>query len=255
MKLTLVTGLLIFSVMALNGAEGDHRHLELAADGVLRLEIRCGSGMLHVKGIQGLDRIDVDAVVSGRAATSTGDVPGTEQGIRLRLYRERDRAILISDVDVDTIEYADAKIDLAVTVPVKMPLQIDDGSGIIEIQNIAGDVMVSDDSGRLRIADVFGRVTVVDGSGSILIENIRGFVSVQDGSGSITIMQIEGDVNINDGSGWVRIAKIDGNVTISDDSGSIDIQDVTRNVIVRETGSGQVSIERVNGKVISREEP
>jgi hypothetical protein len=250
MRLKLMVTLISWALASHGAAASDLRHLELAADGIRQLQVLCGAGMLHVKGVRGLERIDVDAAIFGFQTETPTPSSGEEQGLRLRLYREGDRAILISEVDSEA-----ARIDLALTVPQSIRLQIEDGSGTIEIQGIGGDVIIEDGSGRIRIADVFGRVDVVDGSGALTIEDIRGRVSVQDGSGSITVMQVAGDVNVSDGSGWIRIAKIDGNVTLSDDSGSIDIQDVTRNVIVRESGTGEVSIERVNGKVISREEP
>ena len=92
-----------------------------------------------------------------------------------------------------------------------------------------------------------------DGSGKIRIEDIRGSIDIKDGSGSIQIDEIKGDVRVTDGSGSILIQHVDGNVTLADYSGSIDISDITKNVFIRQTGTGELEIDRVKGKITTHD--
>ena len=64
-------------------------------------------------------------------------------------------------------------IDLSIRVPRSMRLRIDDGSGSIDVRDVAGTVTVS------------------DGSGSITVENAGDFELLDDGSGSVNLEGID----------------------------------------------------------------
>jgi hypothetical protein len=61
-------------------------------------------------------------------------------------------------------------------------------------------------------------------------------------------------VQVKDGSGSIMIGAVDGNVSVSDSSGSIDVQSIKKDVliVIREGGSGEVTVEGVKGKVTIR---
>ena len=97
----------------------------------------------------------------------------------------------------DYREYVTQAVDsaLAQSVPPDQLVDIDDGSGSIEVIGAGGDVKI------------------VDGSGSISVEQVRGSVTINDGSGSIHVKDVDRDVLIEeDGSGGVSVANVRGDV-------------------------------------------
>ena len=140
-----------------------------------------------------------------------------------------------------------AYVDIEVTMPNNLYLDVHDGSGGIEITDVSA-LSLDDGSGSIFIENVSGNVSVEDGSGPITISGVNGKVSVSDGSGPINIRDSNEVVIINDGSGEINIEHIRTNVNIYDDgSGSIRIHDVAGNVALGDTGSGSVDVSEVAG--------
>ena len=124
------------------------------------------------------------------------------------------------------------RLDLVVEVPDSLPLEVDDGSGGIEIYDVAA-VELRDGSGGIDIDGVAGDVRVVDGSGGIDISAVRGTVVIEDdGSGSIDITDVGRDVIVEE-----------------DGSGSINVAEVGGDFVVKRDGSGRVRHRSVRGRV------
>lgn len=226
--------LMSLSLAALAGADKTEK-LNLAAGGIDKLEVDCGSGSLSISGKAGLDEIRVIAEIE-LDGVREGDVDDfIDRNVTLRLEKRGNRAFLESKVDNSFFSNRNAVINLTVEVPQPMALDINDGSGSIEIRDIEGDVILD------------------DGSGSLTIERVRGRVEVEDGSGSIEIDDVEGDLEVDDGSGSLTIRRITGSVEVTDGSGSITIDTVSKDVYIRESGSGGMSIDNVSGKVRKRD--
>src|SRR5512141_2122473 len=191
------------------------KSLNLPAQGVRRLEIQAGAGSLTVTGREGLAAIEVQAEIVARHVRDE-DMDGfLKDRIELVLEMRGDVAVLVSRVRerFRLFSFDDgAVINLTVFVPKTMPLEIDDGSGSIAVEDLAA-------------------------------------VRIDDGSGSIRVDRIAGQVEINDGSGGIRIRRVGGTVTVDDGSGSIDIADVEKDVRLVRTGSGGVDISNVKGQV------
>ncbi len=79
-------------------------------------------------------------------------------------------------------------IDLDVTIPKGLKVEIDDGSGSMTISDINNSLKIDDGSGSITIKNIVGNVLIDDGSGSININNLQGkFHLEDDGSGSIRV--------------------------------------------------------------------
>jgi len=163
---------------------------------------------------------------------------------------------------------AAAALDLEVELPDSLPLEVSDTSGPVEIRNVAslrlddgsgdlwiervaGDVHVFDGSGSLEVADVGGNVRVEDGSGDMEIRRVGRDVVIEDGSGGIVVAEVVGDVTVDeDGSGDIEVSQVGGSFMVRDDgSGSILAADVTGDFTVEHKGSGAVRHERIGGRV------
>ena len=225
------------------------QHLEISNKDVKILQITCAAGFLEVYGVDGTDRIDVTATIVISGISPEASPAFRERHVLLSLNKRSRKAILESVFKDQKLITTDAKIDLTVRVPKGLRVQINDGSGRIDVSDLDGDLEIEDGSGSMIIRDIGGNVAIEDGSGKIEINDIRGNLEVKDGSGSMRVERITGDVRLVDSSGDMLIKDIDGNLSIRDGTGGIEIIKVTRNVLIKEAGSGDLEIDGVMGKV------
>ena len=231
-------GLILLAALAAtlaHGARNDYveaRDLRLDANGVDELAIQAGAGSLSVEGDRSLDDIVVVATIT---------VPGEEperarrtidEDLRLTLTTSGDRAVLEGFFEQSGWGWGDQPgVSLAVRVPERLALAIDDSSGSIEVENVRGDVEVD------------------DGSGSISLRGVGGDVVVEDGSGGLRITDAGNDVRIVDGSGSITVNGAGGSVIVNDGSGSINVRDIGLDLIVEDDGSGGLHYSGINGRV------
>jgi DUF4097 and DUF4098 domain-containing protein YvlB len=232
----------------------ESRKIELPAEGIDTLVVKCGAGSLGVKGVEDIERLRVTAVIEIEASKDKDIDAAIAKNLRLTLEKRENKALLTSDINIAVPEKLESRINLEVEIPKGMHLEILDGSGPIEIIDILGTLTIDDDSGSIELENIVGNTTVADSSGSIVINDVTGNVVVKDGSGLIEITNITGDVSIVDGSGHIIVLHVLGNVTVKDGSGDIDVSDVASNVSIWEAGSGEVNIERINGKIMTPDE-
>lgn len=229
-------------------------NLSLKAGGIEYFEIDCGSGYLKVKGIEGLKQIEVEATLVTKGIDDEDLEEFKEKYVTLKLEQNGKKARLISEITSgfsisSLFKHKEARINLDIRIPKNLNLEIDDGSGSIEISDINGYVKLDDGSGSIEIVNIKDWVEIEDGSGSIIVENIGGKVEINDGSGSIRVSDVKGDVDVDDNSGTVGIYNITGSVVVDDGSGGIVIDGVEKDVYIKNSGSGSLSIRNVKGKV------
>jgi len=248
------------------------RDLNINANGLQKMEVDAGAGSLKIVGVKGLHRIKVQATIRADRVSDNRAEKFIRENIELKLERHGKSARLISKTKNGFWRNVSAAIDLTVEVPQRLNLEVRDGSGSLEIQDIdgyldlidgsgsirlariGGDTQVEDGSGSTGIEQIGGNLELTDGSGGVKIEGVKGNVEVKDGSGGLQIRDIRGDVEVEDGSGGMEIIHVGGNVTIYDGSGSITIRNVRRDVRIKEAGSGGVTIQDVKGKVYGRKD-
>lgn len=203
------------------------RDLHLDADGISQLRINAGAGSMDVTGVAGLDEINVRATIVVPNEDEDDAVRVIEKRIRLSLKKSAGVAELEAWFKSGLMSFGSSPyIVLEVSVPQGMAVNIDDGSGSIDIVDLAGDITIDDGSGSIDIRNV-AHVRIDDGSGSIDVVNAAGNVSIVDGSGSISVEHVQGSVTIDDGSGSIEVSDIDSDLIIVDDgSGSLRFSDI-----------------------------
>ena len=231
------------------------KELELPVIGINVLRIQSGAGSLILRGIEGLDKIQVTADILVQDLQAEDLESYFENNILLDLKKRGSKALLLAEfLRSSRFKPIEARIDLLVRIPKKMTVRIDDGSGPVDASGLYGNLEVDDGSGSITIRDITGKVRIGDASGPITVETVKGNVDVKDGSGSIAINSVAGNVSVLDASGSITIQDVDGYVKVTDGSGSIDIHDVSKNVTILESDSGEINIEGVKGKIIRRDE-
>lgn len=255
-KLPLMVILLAFMTTACCMVHGipleDENHLSLPAAGIDNLDADCGSGYLKIKGVEGLDEVEVDATIVLKGVSEERLQSFKAEYVELSLEKRGNSAVLVSKIKrtfSSIFKGKSVQINLDVRVPKRFALDIEDGSGYITISNITGGVTLDDGSGNIEIDSIEGKIDLDDGSGSIDIWGVKGSIDIEDGSGSIVIKDVSGDLDVDDNSGSIDIKRIDGNVVVEDGSGGIYIDGVEKNVLIKRAGSGAVSISNVKGTV------
>lgn len=243
--LILAAGLAASPVMADDCAHKAEREAVLDAGGARLVRIEAAAGTLRIEGKTGQTGVEA----RGTACASSEQVLGQ---IRLNATRQGD--VILVKVEIPENQSwgrnEQARLDLTVTVPRIMPLEVFDGSGSAQIAHV-GKLSVRDGSGELSVSDVTGDLAIDDGSGSIEVAGVTGNVRLSDGSGSITVRDVGGSVTVaEDGSGSIEVQTVAGSVTIEEDgSGSIDVGGVKGDFTVSRDGSGGIAHRDVAGQV------
>jgi DUF4097 and DUF4098 domain-containing protein YvlB len=228
--------------------------LDLDAAGIKTFDIECGSGYLKIQGVEGLNRIEVDATLVVKGIDEEDLEKFKSEYVELSLEKKGNKAVLYSKIKSgfsvsNLVKPKEARINLDLRIPKDLELDIEDGSGFIEISAVKGDIELEDGSGSISLEDIGGSVSIEDGSGATVVENIGGNFEIHDGSGEIKVSKVEGDVKVDDNSGTIGIYDVKGSVEVEDGSGSIVIDGVEKDVWIKSAGSGSLSIRNVKGKV------
>ncbi len=235
----LTTALLLASCTVMNNAElQQSRQLELNAQQLSEMHVDVGAGRLTVRGTADSDRVRVTAEV--------WQVQASDDYV-LNLERDGKRGVLAANIDSGGGWFSGGsgdRIDLIVSVPEQLRLDIRDGSGSIDLMDVRSDVRIDDGSGSIKVRNLGGALEIEDGSGSLSVLDIRGDITINDGSGSISVRDAGGDLDIRDGSGSITVQGIVGVVRINDGSGSISV-DGAADFELLSDGSGSVNTRNI----------
>ena len=189
---------------------------------------------MDVVGVSGSNEITVVATIQISGNDDDRAREKMESDMTLSLEKDSDTAELKAWFESSGWNWGrgdSPRISLEVRMPEGLHLDVDDGSGSIEIENVRGDISMDDGSGSLSMKDVGGEVEIEDGSGSIEVSGVGGNITINDGSGSITVKDVAGSVTVDDGSG------------------GIDVSDVEEDLIIVDDGSGGLNFSNIGGRV------
>ncbi|MDD8013472.1 MAG: DUF4097 family beta strand repeat-containing protein [Acidobacteriota bacterium] len=252
-KIAFFSLIFLFSLTMAYAAES-HETLTLPSAGCSALRIDSGAGDLKVQGKEGLERIEASAILQVRGISESELQQFKKEHVILKLEKIGSKAVLTAKIDEKfSLEKLfgsrEAYIDLTVSLPRGMDLDVEDGSGDTTIRSLDGRLDLEDGSGDVTLDEIAGTVKIEDGSGDLFLANLKNSVEIEDGSGDIDLKDAGGDVFIEDGSGEIRVSRIRGSVKIDDGSGDIEIDGVDMDVNIEEAGSGDLEILNVKGKV------
>lgn len=229
-------------------AYDEPRSARVNARGASRIVIVGRAGWLRVEGKEGMSEV---------IAEGTARAPRTDLLQDIKLTGTRDGDVVRIVVDMPKVEHRDwdsnwdsgPALDLTVTVPNNIPVEIEDSSGELRVIGTAA-LDVDDNSGSVEIRDVGGALRVRDGSGELEIQNVRGDVTIDDGSGEIDVRDVTGSVTLRDGSGSITARTVGGSVHVErDGSGGIRVVDVGGDLTVERSRKRGLSYSGVKGRI------
>lgn len=145
----------------------------------------------------------------------------------------------------------DCKVNFEISLPKKMDMHINIGSGNVNIVGVEGESEINMGSGDLNYqAAWIDEVTVRSGSGDIDIQGIAGEVDILTGSGAIDLAYAEHAVPaslvLRSGSGSIEAKGLKGDADIITGSGAIELayskQIQDKGEISIKSGSGDAKI-------------
>lgn len=223
------------------------RDANVDARGARSVTIDAHAGLLRVEGRQGINEVRVRGTARASRQSRLPD-------IKLIAERRGDAVYIKADIPEHNSGWRDGDhymgLDLVIEVPTTLRLDVADGSGEAEFNN-TGAIDLEDGSGSIEIRGARGSVRIRDGSGSIVIDGVQGGVRVSDGSGEIRANNVTGDFTVEeDGSGSIDVSRVGGTMRVeSDGSGNIDVDGVAGDFVVDNDGSGSIRYATVKGSV------
>ncbi|TDR20353.1 DUF4097 family beta strand repeat-containing protein [Marinicella litoralis] len=235
--------LVSLSAISANNLKFD-RSLEMSTDRISAVEFDVGAGSLNIVGTTG-NEIRINATIESEDYRKLDDlVDAFENKMLFSIERQSEYAMVYAKKK-ESMGWGNSKnimIHLEVELPRGMDLVIDDGSGSMTVENIAGELKIDDGSGSITLRDIANDVQIDDGSGSIQVAGVNGDLSIEDGSGSIELKNISGSVDIEDGSGGIMAKDIGGDFTVDDGSGDVVVKNLTGQFTLIDDGSGSVTV-------------
>ncbi len=227
--LCVISSLLFFSGMAVaNEKMFFERQLIVPVIEFKTVEIIAGAGTLKVIGGSG-EEIIVDATVQSADYSKMAEfVDEFETKVLFFIKQEQGIVQIMAKPRKSMYNTPNIQTNLVVRLPSHVNLNVDDGSGSLQIENISGRLNIDNEAGLLKISQV------------------RNDLFIKDGDGSMTITDVNGQVNIDDKAGSIDAKNINGNLTLDDGSGDVKIEGLNGQFILKDAGSGKIE---VNGKI------
>ncbi len=235
----------------------------LTVTGPVELTIQSGAGGIHVRAGAG-GTVTIAARLRPGNAWRGGDVEAQIRQIEKTPPIEQTGNMIRVGRFADESLSRNISITYDVTVPAQASVTAKNGSGGIDIGDVAGPVDAVTGSGRITMGRVAGRVAASTGSGGIAVSG-AGSLIAKTGSGSIRATAVAGDATASSGSGGVQIDLTGkGNVDVSSSSGSVAVTGVngaarvstsSSSLVIEGRPSGPWNVRSSSGRVTLRLPP
>ena len=160
---------------------------------------------------------EIDVKTWDRSAVRVEADPGQ----RTRVEIERTGASIT--VRTEGHRGAPRMVDMTITVPAWMPLDL---------------------------SGVYTHVTVVGAKGPVNVETVQGEVSVDGGDGLVSLRSVQGSVALKNAKGRLEVHSVNEGVTVSNSSGEVTAETVNGDVTLERVDATSVSATSVNGEMV-----
>jgi len=135
--------------------------------------------------------------------------------------------------------------DVRIAVPRGASLEVHQGVGAINAQNLEADLILDISSGRVTAERIDGDLRADTGSGRVYVAHVKGDVDVDTGSGRVEVSNCEGDeIRVDTGSGSVIVKNVSCNyLDVDTGSGSVNARAISADRAKIDTGSGSVVLQ------------
>jgi len=139
-------------------------------------------------------------------------------------------------------------IDLTVTVPDRMNLDVKTSFGDVDIQDIEGDLHLDTRHGNVRLADLVGDLKAFSQFGILEGSRLEGDVQIRGNHLGVELDTVTGTVEVDTGFQEVNLANIKGSVEVKTEHGPTILENIAGDVSVVSSYAA-VDIDQVEGTV------
>ncbi|GIP22322.1 hypothetical protein [Paenibacillus sp. J22TS3] len=219
---------LIVLLLLLSGCGGQEqstaKKMELPSAGLAKLVINHKNGSVKITGRSDSDKIEVDASVKASGISM--------DNLELKLEAQQDTASLDARFKGQFLSMGEGSVDLEIKVPKQLNLEI-----------------TSHRDGKIQISDVSSNGTIDNINGDIEVSKLSGTLKIKNQDGGINVQDIGSDVKIDNNNGHIVVNRIGGSAEIHVGDGSLDIDHVEKDATITQTGSGEVKMGEIKGKI------
>ena len=196
---------------------------------VTRVELHNGSGNVTVRAADEV-RLDADIWWLGNEAPT----------IDIEVLGDT----LVIDMRCESLPFGGCSADWQMALPVELSLELETGSGDVEVWTRRGDAIISTGSGNVDVDDLSGDLDIDTGSGDVLVGALEGDLKAKTGSGNVDVDGVTGHVELSTGSGDVYGRSLCADtLRVSTGSGNVDVKACRApDSTDVDTGSGDVEI-------------
>jgi DUF4097 and DUF4098 domain-containing protein YvlB len=173
---------------------------------------------------------------AARELLAKAEIVFKREGDRIVVERKSTRGM-----GSDFVSKGWVNVDVTATLPAGLDLDISSGSGDIETDERAGEMVIRTGSGDVRVDGSGGRLDMGTGSGDITVISARGSVRFSTGSGDVDAESLSGPVSGSTGSGDVTIERALDDLTLSTGSGDVEVEE-SRGAASINTSSGDITL-------------
>jgi hypothetical protein len=153
-----------------------------------------------------------------------------------------------NSIRIDYVNYRNISIDYEVIVPENTSVRGHTGSGNQRVEGVKGTVDLEAGSGDMELDRLSGDLRFQTGSGNIRGREVSGPVRLKAGSGDIEIEEVgQGDVDARTGSGNITVRGVNGGFRAETGSGDIRADGKPVSLWSIRTGSGNVDLRVPSG--------
>lgn len=129
-----------------------------------------------------------------------------------------------------------------ITVPADTEIDVNNNSGTVDSEGVAGDQVLKTRSGDVDVRDAGGDVQAAASSGDVTAAAVSGDLDVEARSGAIRTQDVAGSQALNASSGDIEVADAGGDVDLQARSGDITAEGLDAASASAEASSGNVTL-------------
>jgi DUF4097 and DUF4098 domain-containing protein YvlB len=137
------------------------------------------------------------------------------------------------------------RVRVRIAVPEKYSVDVETGSGPIEIEDLGGNIQAQTSGGDIEVDGAVGTVELETAGGNIEVEEVRGDVRASTSGGHIDISEVSGRVEVETSGGSIRVHDVGGPVDAHTSGGHISVRFSDRAEGDIQTSGGSIEVEFV----------
>jgi len=173
------------------------------------------------------DRIIVDVTKTIKAANEkqAGEL---QDVLKYSIVQEGSRYRVISNYnrDQNRVRGRRFQTSLAVKVPKKSSLSINNRNGSVEVSDLVGDQNIDNGFGLTALRRISGTIQIKSRNDTVIVEDITGNATIDNQFGNVEARRVAGRLDVDHRNGEVDVEGIKGDAKVNSEFGSINATDI-----------------------------